>query len=152
MALSLNRLIPWWTYMYDQPRISILHVYSSQPVEQSYCIRNSSWVFVLDLHEKQPGLPTEGQEWPRMHVRWQYEYAILRLGCTTSWPHRGCATIVLNSSKHSWSFPNHQESPGIMTEHSTEPYHDLPGFTRMRQDLWNCSESSSEIGTVWLRL
>ena len=86
IAPSQNRLIPWWTY--DQSRIALLH--SSAPVDKPYCIRNSScdirtgssWKTNYDYTR----FPMENQDWPRIHLRWQYECAGLRYDYSTGKP------------------------------------------------------------------
>ena len=100
-------LIPWWTD--DQSRISVLH--SSPPVDQPYWISNSSW----DIRT--------GSSWKANYDFLNGQYAnmqdcfmiTLRISHATPTLYRSCSTIVLNSSKHSWLFPDHHDSPGIMS-------------------------------------
>ena len=47
--------------------------------------------------------------------------------------------LFLNSLKDLW-LPDHQDSPGTMADHDWFSYN----VTSVQQDLWSCSESSSE--------
>ena len=140
---SQNRLIPWWTY--DQPRMSVLH--SSPPVDQPYCICNSSWDIRTGSSWKAkydyPRFPRKGQEWPRIHTRVQYEHL---QGCVTDKP-RPFETVaalrlfwkVQNIRGRSRTSKILQGSWRNIRNSSTA----LLGFTRIHRDLWIRGESFS---------
>ena len=145
IAWSQNHLIPGWTY--DQSWISLLH--SSAPVDKPYCIRNSSWDIRTESSWKTnyeyTRFPTESQEWPKKHIRWQYECAGLRYDYSTDEPR---PLKIVAAPRLFWTVQNIrgrsritkilQGSWRTITNSTT-----LLGVTILH-DLWIRGESSSE--------